>query len=65
MRRATRFDWREYFSFGAARALIPGLTMRLYLLGFRSGALAVEIDDVDRMDLAGYSRVVEQFRFGT
>jgi hypothetical protein len=49
---------------GLEHGLIPGLTIRLYLLGFRSGALAVEIDDVDRVDVAGYSRVVEQFRFG-
>ena len=50
---------------GLEHGLIPRLTIRLYLLAFRSGALAVEIDDVDRVDLAGYSRVVEQFRFGT
>ena len=49
---------------GLEHGLIPGLSIRLYLLGFRSGALAVEIDDVDRVDVAGYSRVVEQFRFG-
>jgi hypothetical protein len=50
---------------GLEHGLIPGLTIRLYLLGFRGDALAVEIDDVDRVDLAAYSRVVEQFRFVT
>jgi hypothetical protein len=43
--------------------LIPGLTIRLYLLGFRSGTLAVEIDDVGSPDLTTSDRMVQSFQF--
>jgi hypothetical protein len=41
----------------------PGLTIRLYLLGFRSGTLAVEIDDVGSPDLTTSDRMVQSFQF--
>lgn len=45
-------------------AMIPGLTMRLYLLGYQDGTLAVEVDDVSGgANLAGYSEIVERLRF--
>jgi hypothetical protein len=43
----------------------PGLTIRLYLLAFGGGSLAIEVDDVGASDLASYSKIVEKFRFGT
>jgi hypothetical protein len=45
---------------------MPGkFVMRLYLLRYRSGTLAIEIDDVrDDARLAEYDRVVHTFRFG-
>ena len=41
--------------------VIPGLTIRLYLLDFDGTALAIEVDDVNAANLDEYSAVVEQF----
>lgn len=43
--------------------VIPGLTIRLYLLDSHGTALAIEVDDVDAPNLDEYSAVVEQFSF--
>jgi hypothetical protein len=43
----------------------PGLTIRLYLLEFGSGSLAIEVDDVGSADLDSYSAVIEKFHFDT
>jgi hypothetical protein len=46
-------------------AIIPGLTMRLYLLARGSSTIAVEISDFsDGAHLDAYSAIVEQFKFG-
>jgi hypothetical protein len=45
--------------------IIPGLTMRLYLLARGTSTLAIEITDFsDGAHLDGYSAIVEQFEFG-
>lgn len=45
--------------------VIHGMTMRLYLLRFQHGLLAVELDDIDHApgNLAALSSVAEGFRF--
>ena len=45
--------------------VIRGMTMRLYLLRFQHGMLAIELDDIDHAPgtVAGLSRVAEGFRF--
>jgi len=46
-------------------AMIPGLTMRLYLLEFGDGTLAIEVDDVaGGTHLDEYSELVANLRFG-
>jgi hypothetical protein len=46
--------------------LIPGLAIRLYLLNYLQGALAIEVDDVtDANHLGAYSKVVQQMKFAT
>jgi len=45
--------------------LIPGLTIRLYVLNSEAGVLAIEVDDVDHHDLATYSKVVDDFAFAS
>lgn len=43
------------------------LTIRLYLLRYRAGTLAVEVDDVHKghPNLDAYSRLLRQLKFGT
>jgi len=47
--------------------VIRGMTMRLYLLSFHHGILAIELDDIDQAPgtVADLSRVAEGFRFST
>lgn len=49
-------------------ALIPGLAMRLYLLDYRGGVLAIEVDDIltdHGRDMAALDRVVRSMRFAS
>lgn len=50
---------------GLDHGLIPGLRMRLYLLAYGGGALAIEVDDVrgGGTHLAEYSAVVRRMQF--
>jgi hypothetical protein len=49
---------------GLDHPLVPGLTMRLYLLARDDTTLAVEIDDFAQgAHLDAYSKVVETMRF--
>ncbi len=52
---------------GLDHGVIPGLRMRLYLLSYGSGALAIEVDDVrgGGTHLPEYSAVVRRFRFAS
>ena len=50
---------------GLDHGLIPGLTIRLYLLALGNGSLAIEVDDVGDPNLADYSGLVGTFVFGT
>jgi hypothetical protein len=52
---------------GLEHGVVPGLTMRLYLLSRGAGTLAIELDDVqgDGHHLDAYSSVVGHFRFGS
>ena len=44
----------------------PGYVIRLYLLGWNGGTLAIEVDDAsDGAHLDAYSAMVDQFRFGS
>jgi hypothetical protein len=46
-------------------AIVDGLTMRLYLLAYDGGSLAIEVDDLHRgRNLTGYSELIERFTFG-
>lgn len=50
---------------GLDHPLVPGLTMRLYLLGRGDSTLAIEIDDyAGGAHLASYSKIVEMMQFG-
>jgi hypothetical protein len=45
-------------------AMIPGLTMRLYLLAYGDGTLAIEVDDLEGgANLEAYSEIVDSIRF--
>lgn len=45
-------------------AMIPGLTMRLYLLAYGDGTLAIEVDDLaGGANLAEYTEIVDSIRF--
>ena len=46
--------------------VVPGMTMRLDLLAYRHGVLAIEIDDIDRAPatMQELTAVARQFRFG-
>lgn len=47
-------------------AMIPGLTMRLYLLAYGDGTLAIEVDDLEGgANLAEYSAIVDAIRFAS
>jgi hypothetical protein len=48
-----------------AHSLNPPILMRLFLLRYHGGTLAIEIDDVtdDLAKLASYMKVVKTFRF--
>jgi hypothetical protein len=49
---------------GLDHNLTRGVRMRLYLLDFRGGSLAIEVDDLPGgADLAAYDVVVQSFRF--
>lgn len=49
---------------GLDHNIIPGQTMRLYLLAFHGTVIAVEVEDVRSAGhLAAYSRIVSTFRF--
>lgn len=49
---------------GLDHGVIPGLTIRLYLLDFSGGTLAIEVDDVSGgSHLASYSTLIQGFRF--
>ena len=52
---------------GLVHTMIPHLTIRLYLLHYHAGTLAVEIDDVHKghPHLGAYSRLLRQVQFGT
>ena len=52
---------------GLDHGVIPGLRLRLYLLAYGGGALAIEVDDVrgGGTRLAEYSALVRQMRFAT
>lgn len=52
---------------GLVHTMIPHLTIRLYLLRYHAGTLAVEIDDVHKghPHLSEYSRLLRQVKFGT
>ncbi len=47
-------------------AVVRGVTMRLNLLAYKHGVLAIEIDDIDRAParLQELTDVARQFRFG-
>jgi hypothetical protein len=46
--------------------VVPGMTMRLDLLAYKQGVLAIEIDDIDRAPatMQELTAVARQFRFG-
>jgi hypothetical protein len=45
-------------------AIVDGLTMRLYLLGYDGGSLAIEVDDLHRgRHLTAYSELIGRFDF--
>ncbi|MBT2499253.1 hypothetical protein J7E25_09100 [Agromyces sp. ISL-38] len=45
-------------------AMIPGLTMRLYLLAYGDGTLAIEVDDAEGgANLSEYSEIADSIRF--
>lgn len=50
-----------------AHTMVPHLTIRLYLLRYHGGTLAIEVDDVHKghPHLGGYSRLLRQVKFGT
>ena len=49
---------------GLDHGLIPGLTWRLYLLAYRGGTLAIEVNDLARGNhLAEYTALVKSLRF--
>jgi len=51
---------------GLDHGMIPGLTWRLYLLSFRSGTLAIEVNDLAHgAHLAEYAAIVKQLRFAS
>jgi hypothetical protein len=52
---------------GLDHGMIPGLRMRLYLLSYGGGALAIEVDDVrgGGAHIGEYSAVVKRFRFAS
>ena len=49
---------------GLDHGLIPGLTWRLYLLAFKNGTLAIEVNDLAHgKHLAEYTALVKHLRF--
>jgi hypothetical protein len=51
-----------------AHSVVPGLRLRLYLLGFRGGVLAIEVDDIARnhgRDMAALDQVVMSMTFAS